>query len=761
MMKSLFSVFVIGLAALLASGIFAANALAQDSRPALVLENDYVRLEFEKEHFGLSAMIDKSTWMNHVQDIEGGHMLFQLLLRRGTQENRLTNLDRPGTSANIQYLAGGVQRAVLEWKNIRYWREDNALTITVTVDLPKNSGIAEWRINVENNSDMWGLWEVHFPYFTGYLESAKYDLAIPEFNWGYLYKNATEEYNTVSYLPTGYPSGYWPMQFISATRGTNTIYMGAQDPDAWIKSYRIKSGEYFYFITYAEDMGVPGSDFPAPFPTHVGVLQGDWLDACKEYRKWALKQYWTHKGPISQREDFPESIKNLGIWILSGYDFEPGLEDESPHERNRLMLKAMNYFGYPIGVHWYHWHHMPFDNEYPHFFPPKPGFKERVKELVDNGLLTMPYINGLICDYDIPDFERFRPAAALDESGSIRFSVYGTSSGRMVPMCPTTDVWQGAITNLVDSLTGYYGVNGVYVDQVAASKPRPCFNPTHGHKLGGGSFWYNGYQELMQKVYRVANQRKAVITSEWTAECYMNVVDAFLSWRKPQDNEIPMLPAVYSGYTIYFASPSWLDHGDRAFIMNQGRVFAWGCQNGWMGLDLLKPEHRQKLAYLKKIGAYRLAARKFLMYGELVDMLEPIHHENIFSSIGGSSLEYAVVDKGGLPVEIPTITEHWPTHDGTPRDATLPVAMGAVWKSEDNHLGIVLTNFLNEPFEYTYRIIPKKYGISPKKGQQYIISSIMPEKTKVIGYHYDGPIIRTEKLGPREIKVLDIGIVNQ
>ena len=142
-------------------------------------------------------------------------------------------------------------------------------------------------------------------------------------------------------------------------------------------------------------------------------------------------------------------------------------------------------------------------------------------------------------------------------------------------------------------------------------------------------------------------------------------------------------------------------------------------------------------------------------------MLKPIHHENIFSSIGGSSLEYAVVDKGGAPADIPMITEHWPTHDGTPRDATLPAAMGAVWKSEDNHIGVVLTNFLDEPFEYTYRIIPEKYGVSPEKRQQYEISSISPEKTKVIGYHYNGPIIRTEKLGPREIKVVDIGIVSQ
>ena len=627
------------------TGIFYSISLCATGSPAAVLENGHVRLEFENGHMGLSAMIDKATWTNHVQSPGRDYMLWEILLHRGTQEERLTNLDFECTSTRTEQRGDGAQRAVFEWKGMEFWREDSALSVTVTVDLPRQSGIAQWHIDVDNNSSLWGLWEVHFPYFSKFLVSGKYDIALPLLNWGVLHKNATEEFNTVSYQPTGYPSGYWPMQFTAASRGGNSVYVGAHDPNAWIKSYRIKPGECYYYITYAENMGVPGSDFHDPYPTHAGVYRGDWLGACKVYRRWALNQYWTHKGPISSRADYPDRLENNGLWMIAGWEFGP--TGNSPHEMNAPMLDAMKYFGFPVGMHWYNWHHMPFDNEYPHFFPPKEGFRERVKELTDNGLLTMPYINGLIADYDIPDFEKFRPAAAKDETGALRISVYGTSSGRMVAMCPASKTWQDAIAVLVDSLTGYYGVNGVYIDQVAASKPRPCFDPDHGHPLGGGGFWYSGYQDMLQRVYAIANRRNAIITTEWTAECYMNVIDAFLTWKKPEDNEIPMMPAVYSGYTTYFASPSWLEHGDRAFVMNQGRVFAWGCQNGWMGLDLFEPEHSEKLAYLKKIGEYRLAARKFLQYGELVDIVRPVHPENIFSNVGGSSLEYRVEDHGG------------------------------------------------------------------------------------------------------------------
>ena len=90
-----------------------------------------------------------------------------------------------------------------------------------------------------------------------------------------------------------------------------------------------------------------------------------------------------------------------------------------------------------------------------------------------------------------------------------------------------------------------------------------------------------------------------------------------------------------------------------------------------------------------------------------------------------------------------------------------PAVMGAVWKSEDNHIGVVLTNFLNEPFDYTYTVIPPHYGVIPGIDEEYRISFIRPEGTKLEGYHYAGPITRTERLGPREIRIVDIETVKQ
>ena len=36
----------------------------------------------------------------------------------------------------------------------------------------------------------------------------------------------------------------------------------------------------------------------------------------------------------------------------------------------------MDYLGVPVMAQWYRWHQIPFDNDYPHYFPAKPGFEE-------------------------------------------------------------------------------------------------------------------------------------------------------------------------------------------------------------------------------------------------------------------------------------------------------------------------------------------------------------------------------------------------
>jgi len=697
---------------------------SQTSVSRIVLANDIVRYEFEAEHMGLAAMTDLTTGVNHIQTIDGKRALWELTFCHGSRKRSLSSTQVPCTSYDIKEFPDGLRRATFEWLNMDWDKEKGAVSVRITVDLPRNLGIAEWRIWVNNNSDIWGLYQVDFPKCNGYLKSGEYDIAVPRRNWGKLFKSCSKK---MSYK---YPHGWsMPMQFLCAVKGTNAVYMATHDPRAWDKTFTIDPGKEFCIRTNVENMAVPGSDHKDPFPVMMGVYRGSWMEGCKTYRKFAITAPWTSEGRISQRTSMPQALKDIGLWMLVGNYIGP--QGGTLEEKNKPLIDAQNYFDVPIAAHWYNWHQIPFDTHYPHYFPTKPGIPDQVRDLVSRGLVIMPYINGRIVDISNDDFDEYFPHCAKDRVGKHYVETYGNKV-KQAPMCCYTEFWQDKVAEIVERLAEEVGVNAVYIDQIAAGGPVLCFDKSHGHPLGGGGWWVDGYRRMLKKVQKVAHSkgRDIIITTECAAEPFMDGVDAFLIWIKPDERSIPMITAVYSGYSIYFSSPAWFQHGDRAWIMAQGRAFLWGSQNGWMRLELFKPEHSKKAAYLKNIGKYRIAAKKFLTFGELVNLIKPTN-------------------------SVKTITEPWPDHGNNFRTATLPNIQGSIWKAEDGTLGIFLANYLEKNNTIEFTIDPTKYGLIAASAG-YTITQIQPEGNQVEGGAPRGVLNRTEALGPWEIRILEI-----
>jgi hypothetical protein len=700
------------------------SAQSSESAAKIVLANGIVRFEFEAEHMGLIAMVDLASEVNHIQTIDGKHMLWELTFYKGDRKRSLSSIQVPCGSYNMKKFPDGLRRATFEWPDMDLDKEKRVVSVRITVDLPRNSGIAQWRISVNNGSKIWGLYEVDFPKFSGYLRSGEYDIAVPRRNWGKLFKNCSTR---MSYK---YPHGWsMPMQFMCAIKGTNAVYMAAHDPRAWDKSFTIEPGKEFYIRTNVENMAVPGSDHKDPFPIMMGVYHGSWIEGAKTYRKFALTAPWTSEGKVSQRKSMPQALKDIGLWMLVSNYIGPA--KGMLEEKNKPLIDAQKYFEVPTAAHWYNWHKIPFDTHYPNYFPTKPGIPDQVRDLVSKGLLIMPYINGRIIDISNEDFNEYLPYCAKDRMGKHYIETYGNNV-KQAPMCCYTEFWQNKVTHIVERLAKEVSVNAVYIDQIAAASPVLCFDKSHGHPLGGGGWWVDGYRKMLRKVQKVAHStgRDMVITTECAAEPFMDGVDAFLIWIKPDERSIPMITAVYSGYSIYFGSPAWFQHGDRAWIMAQGRAFLWGSQNGWMDLQLFKPEHVKKAAYLKKIGKYRVAAKKFLTFGELVDLIEPIN-------------------------DVKTITETWPDHGNHPRTAILPTIQGSVWKAADGTLGIFLANYLEKNNTIEFRIDPTEYGIRASSAG-YTMTQIQPKGNHIEERIKDRILKRTEKLGPWEIRILEI-----
>jgi hypothetical protein len=697
----------------------------------VVLANKHVRFEFEAEHMGICSIISTQGDVNHVPAASENYPLWELSMARGEQVERVTNNYRPCDDATVETLADGLQRLTIRWKRMRWWLEDNALSIEVRVELPADSGIARWYINVENKSDYWGLWSVAFPVIKSFPAAGSYDLAKPRFGGGGEFVRRLSEPVTATL-----PSGYWSMQFAALNTGANGLYLGTRDPDGRGKEFNINPGVGTQVVHYPENMAIAGSGYPNYYATELGVYTGTWVNAAKHYRAWALKQKWMQKGKLSERQDVPRIIKDIGLWVTEGFVWHPrpGMQAkgtgyvtasgaiEMPTEDNSLYLRAQRTSGVPMAIFWYQWYQSKFNHNFPNFLPPRiRNFKQRVAELVKAGWLVMPYINGVSADMDAPNFKEFAPAALTDHSGGYRMGFYGDSAGRLLSVCPTQKVWLDAIYKQARGLYDSYGVNGLYVDQVSATHFQPCFNPAHGHPVGGGRSWTDGYRELLSQLKAIpANETHPLaLTSESTNEVFLDVLDGNLTWGQPSKNEIPLLQTVYSGYTLFFASPCDYAKSIRYFRWVQGCALIDGRQNGWVDILLYQPEYKDRAAYFTMCGVYRELSSKFLTYGELLDVLEFDHPVPVLND----------ADTQGLSS-----------------------VQGRLWRSEDGHLGVLLANFADDATTVSFHIDPLLLG---KGGAPFAINEITPNGPKRVGTG-KGELRREQRIGGGELLFLEI-----
>ncbi|MBT3288016.1 MAG: hypothetical protein HN380_11775, partial [Victivallales bacterium] len=663
------------------------------------LQNDALRLVFAGAEQGFDCigienrLVDNTRFV-HTRDEAPG--LWRLEFRtpfqavpEGSDKKEhekllLDNRAEGKRTAKVTQTADG-QLLTLTWQGLALGDEPGVIDVTATVLLKKGAGESEWRIKIDNRSKVFGLWEASYPLLSTMAPRGTADVLVPSGNWGgKLWKKCKGRFGSA------YPSGACPVQFMAFNLGQAGIYFGAHDPGARAKSVRLSANQDATFATYAEDMGVPGSDVAAPFPVVLSAYRGNWWQAARRYRQWATQQAWTKKGWIRDRKDFPQQLEDLGMWwIASG-----GADTVKP-----FMLEADERSPLSIGLHWYNWHKIPFDHTYPEYFPTKPGVPEATRELVSKGQMIMPYINGRLWDRDIPSFAAQGMAGSCKEPSMEPYiEVYG-SGRRLSPMCPTTKVWQDKVGEICHRLMTEVGVNSIYLDQIGAARPRICFDPSHGHPLGGGRHWVDAYRTMMTPIKAEAAQRKCTLTTENTAEPYMDTIDAFLAWSPRYQEDVPVLPAVYTGYTIYFTSPQDPKDNLAAFAMAQGRDFLWGCQLGWNSNWLLAEANREKLDFMIRASQVRLAAQKFMVHGQLLDEIRPTE-------------------------PVPSMTVTWNRRTAHP--ATLPAAQGTIWRSLDGELAAVFFNAADEPRELAWQVKPADWGI---KGDAWLVERLLTEGT--------------------------------
>ncbi len=495
------------------------------------------------------------------------------------------------------------------------------LSVSVRVRPDHQRQALVWSIQVDNSSEEWTTWRVVFP------QVAVADLG-PDAKV-FLPRGAGEVQKGLwqrEYRHQGtYPNGWTTMAFMAAydAERQTGLYLGMHDPNGSTKDIRVESRPIdravgFAFDHPVADMSRPGNDFHTEGLAVWQLLRGDWFDAALIYRDWVRREarWWPELGPDG-RTDTPLWMRELPVWLLGGgapAGFVPAIEEFA------------QFAGAPVGVHWYNWHQIPFDNDYPHFFPTKDGFADAVASLREKNVFVMPYINGRLWDTrdrGLDDFEftsKALPAAAKDEQGEPYIETYRSketdqSSVRLAVMCPATDVWKSRQRGIVLRLMNECHVAGVYMDQIAAARPMLCFDAAHGHPLGGGHWWTASYWDLLQRI-RKDMPPDRMLTTECNAEPYIRWFDGYLTWHWQYDGQVPAFPAVYGGSLQMFGRAY---RGgatkDLALRMKAGEQLVFGEQIGWFGPEVIKqPENAE---FLRQIIGLRWRLRRYFYAGEM------------------------------------------------------------------------------------------------------------------------------------------------
>jgi hypothetical protein len=546
--------------------------------------------------------------------------LFTVKLRNAQTRDEVSLTSESGwTEASVGDGAGAGDR-VLRWRRPAD-RRFGELGVELTARPDVAAGAIRWTMAVAPPATPWSLWRVTFP-----------SVAVADLGprGAVFYPQAAgivrrEPWRQAFRFTGTYPSGWTTMQYLAAydAAAQTGLYLGMHDPWGGTKDLLVESRPSQREVVLAfdhpvPDMGKPGNRFQLEGEAVWQLLRGDWFDAAVIYRDWVRREAkWYPKLGPEGRADTPRWMRELAVWALSGGESKQCVPS---------VAEFAKYLGPPVGLHWYNWHQIPFDNDYPHYFPTKPDFPDGVKQLQAAGVHVMPYINGRLWDTrdrGAVDFEFTkvaRPAVSKDEKGEPYIETYGSKESdgspvRLGVMCPTTALWRGRVREIVLRLMNECKVHGVYIDQVAAAAPTLCFDPSHGHPLGGGHWWTEGYWRLLEELRR-AMPPDRMITTECNGEPYIRCFDGYLTWHWQYDGQVPAFPAVYGGAIAMFGrSYGGGPTKDLALRMRAGEQLVFGEQLGWIAPTVVA--EKENAEFFRRLVHLRRRLTPYFAAGEM------------------------------------------------------------------------------------------------------------------------------------------------
>ena len=162
-----------------------------------------------------------------------------------------------------------------------------------------------------------------------------------------------------------------PMRGSAMLTDSGSFLFDFRDPEWMLKTCiytRPAPKTLAFFGRHFVPMDKGRTAYALPYECGITSFCGDWFDAAKLYRRWAVTQPWAAgKKPDKRIRD------------ISCFCWNRGLIDNVVPPVIRLGEDT----GTTPGLSWYWWHHNPYDTDYPDYWPPREGaepFKNAIAE---------------------------------------------------------------------------------------------------------------------------------------------------------------------------------------------------------------------------------------------------------------------------------------------------------------------------------------------------------------------------------------------
>ena len=742
----------------LGATLFASGGWAETIR----VSNPALQIGVDRASGQIVELVDRASNQNFAKHASRLGGLWELELTGG----QVTNFSpRQAWRCQVETLAEAEPGLRLTWSGFKR-REARNLRVEVSVRLDPIQALSRWTIAVEGCGDR-SISRIRFPRVLDLPRLERERLVLP-FWMGLLARNPRQ---TVSASRTNsvrrefdYP-GHGSLQCLTFySEGGPGLYAACDDAAGYRKLFAAFSKRPAHLnleiVHLPERDGKSATRYVLPYSAILGTFHGDWYEAASVYRTWATNQVWARESRW-KRGLVPSWIADTGLWVWNrGYStnvLDPAV----------ALQPAV---GLPVSVFWHWWHGCAYDTGFPEYLPPREGnasFTAAVERAHTNQVRSLVYMNQRLWGMTTASWTNENAAryAVKAADGLVKPEVYNQFTKLpCASMCMGTEFWRAKYAGVALEALNHLGVDGIYMDQACSSLA--CFDPTHHHPLGGGTYWMDGFKTLAADIrQRAATPAGVALAGEGCAENWLPYLDLMLAldvsrerYSGPDGWEaIPFFHAVYHGYGVFYGNYSsltmppydslWpaesapkeplklLDRKfSRQFCLEQARSFIWGQQPT---IANFMPSHLrdrpEEIAYAVRLTRQRRLALKYLQDGA---MLPPPLVASSTDEIPMSRLSIYAGQKDPLKEFL----------------KNTPLVFASAWRALDGTIAVAVTSISDRALTPTILLDAAKCGL-PAHGRVYPLGEA---GAAPIGEFSGKVVVLKPDLGPRDVRVFEL-----